>query len=188
MTVRFREDLLTVGSAAGEDRAETDPRFPSGPWVGFFLQRFPLNGKFRMDLLLTFREGILRGEGRDFVGDFIFRGRYDVADGRCHWTKRYLGRHDVYYSGFNEGKGIWGRWEIPHGPEFVTPLHGGFHIWPKAVGDPTAPGLAESADVPVEQEVVVRPFSVPVGRKSSVGQSASRLVRVPTVRADPAGA
>ena len=39
--------------------------------------------------------------------------RYDVADGRCHWTKRYLGKHDVFYKGFNEGKGIWGVWEIP---------------------------------------------------------------------------
>ncbi len=30
----------------------------------------------------------------------------------CHWTKTYVGAHDVFYKGFREGKGIWGTWEI----------------------------------------------------------------------------
>src|SRR4051812_6356406 len=53
---------------------ETDPRFPSGPWVGFFLQR-QLPGRHYMEIRLTFRQGVMTGEGRDRVGDFLFAGR-----------------------------------------------------------------------------------------------------------------
>src|SRR4051812_27127475 len=28
--------------------------------------------------------------GRDVIGEFLIRGRYDVADGKCWWTKRYV--------------------------------------------------------------------------------------------------
>jgi hypothetical protein len=152
-----------VDSASGENQAETDPRFPSGPWVGFFLQTFPLKGKFWMELGLTFRAGVLQGEGRDLVGAFVLRGAYELADGRCRWTKTYTGKHDVFYTGFNEGKGIWGGWEIPPGLWGEIRLHGGFHIWPKGMGDPTEPGLFESAEFPVEQEVVVMPLALPAG-------------------------
>jgi hypothetical protein len=127
---------------------ETDPRFPSGPWIGFFLQK-AMPGRHRMELRLQFRNGTLTGEGRDWVGAFIVRGQYTVADGRCHWQKRYLAKHDVFYNGFNEGKGIWGVWEIPTEvlPDVRT---GGFHIWPEGLPDPTQPTLSEEADLPVE--------------------------------------
>ena len=46
---------------------ETDPRFPSGPWTGFFLQR-AIPGRHRMELRLTFHGGVMEGEGRDRVG------------------------------------------------------------------------------------------------------------------------
>jgi hypothetical protein len=130
---------------------ETDPRFPSGPWTGFFLQP-EVPGRHLMELRLNFRSGTLTGEGRDWVGAFIVRGRYDLADGRCHWTKRYLGKHDVFYKGFNEGKGIWGTWEIPAEGGGVA-YRGGFHIWPEGMADPTQPVLTEEADLPVEEEV-----------------------------------
>ena len=136
-------------SIAGETDLETDPRFPSGPWVGFFLQKAPPLGRQAMELRLTFRAGAMTGDGRDLVGQFVIRGRYGVEDGRCYWTKRYLGRHDVHYRGFNEGKGIWGVWEIGNdGPS----LRGGFHIWPEGQADPTSPTLTEAADLPVEVE------------------------------------
>ena len=133
---------------------ETDPRFPSGPWTGFFLQPL-MPGRHRMELRLTFGGGVMTGEGRDWVGEFVIRGRYTIEDGRCHWTKRYLGRHDVFYNGFNEGKGIWGTWEIPSGGQYV-PQRGGFHIWPEGMQDPSEPELSEEADLPVEQEVHIR--------------------------------
>ena len=125
---------------------ETDPRFPSGPWVGFFLQK-ELPGKHTMELRLTFQAGEMTGEGRDRVGDFLVKGRYDLADGKCYWTKKYIGKHDVFYQGYNEGKGIWGVWEINiHGIH----MRGGFHIWPEGMGDPTTDYLYEEADLPAE--------------------------------------
>lgn len=131
---------------------ETDPRFPSGPWTGYFLQRL-LPGRHVMELRLTFRAGVLEGEGRDRVGHFLVRGRYRVEDGQCHWTKRYLGKHDVFYKGFNEGKGIWGVWDMPQYND-----RGGFHIWPEGMADPTGSHLAEAAELPaaVEEEAVSR--------------------------------
>jgi hypothetical protein len=127
---------------------ETDARFPSGPWTGFFLQK-AIPGRHLMELRLQFRDGTITGEGRDWVGPFLVRGRYNLADGRCYWQKRYLAKHDVFYTGFNEGKGIWGTWEIPTqiDPDIRA---GGFHIWPEGMADPTRPALREEADLPLE--------------------------------------
>jgi hypothetical protein len=141
---------------------ETDPRFPSGPWTGYFLQPV-LPGRHLMELQLTFRAGQISGAGRDWVGEFVLRGRYSVADGRCYWTKRYLGKHDVFYKGYNEGKGIWGVWEIPAGPD-SSGWRGGFHIWPEGMLDPSQPQLSEEADLPVTvEEEVPEPVALPVG-------------------------
>lgn len=133
---------------------ETDPRFPSGPWVGFFLQR-QIPGKHLMELRLTFRQGTMTGSGRDWVGEFLIRGRYDLADGRCHWNKRYVGRHDVFYQGYNEGRGIWGQWEISADQNDGRRLHGGFHIWPEGMDDPTNQHLTEEADLPTPAEEAI---------------------------------
>jgi len=135
---------------------EQDSRFPSGPWVGFFLQPYPPAGKYRMELQLTFRDGMLKGEGRDYIGRFLVTGRYEIDEGKCWWTKRYLGLHDVFYDGYNEGKGIWGNWSID------VFGRGGFHIWPKAMGDPNVERLYEAANAPASAdsrlpEVVVAP-------------------------------
>jgi hypothetical protein len=123
---------------------ETDPRFPSGPWTGYWLQ---YGYKGMMELHLTFQQGALTGEGRDRVGPFVLRGRYELTDGKCYWTKKYLGQHDVFYQGYNEGKGIWGSWEITSMGFFKD--HGGFHIWPKGMAAAEGYELAEEADVPV---------------------------------------
>jgi hypothetical protein len=144
------------------DVQETDPRFPTGRWTGFFLQPV-LPGRHLMELLLTFQHGEITGEGRDWVGPFVLRGRYTVEDGRCYWTKRYLGKHDVFYKGFNEGKGIWGTWEMP---SEGTHWRGGFYIWPEGMPDPTQPVLTEEADPPIiviEEQEVEDPVGVPVG-------------------------
>jgi hypothetical protein len=147
---------------------ETDPRFPSGPWRGFFLMsHWP--GRHQMELLLSFRQGVMTGEGRDMIGSFLIRGKYNLDDGKCHWTKRYIGKHDVAYQGFNEGKGIWGLWEIP------PSSRGGFHIWPEAMGDPTSPHLAEAADLPVEE--IAPEVEVEVG--AGVGVGAAEPVGAP---------
>jgi hypothetical protein len=133
-------------STPQEPPVESDSRFPSGEWTGFFLQPEIPPGRHPMDLLLTFRAGQIHGEGRDRLGAFVIRGRYQVDDGQCWWSKRYVGKHDVAYHGYNEGKGIWGQWEIP--PAF----HGGFHIWPVGMPDPTQHRLAEEAELPQSVE------------------------------------
>ena len=132
---------------------ETDPRFPSGPWVGFFLQK-EIPGRHTMELRLTFQAGVMTGEGRDYVGSFLVAGRYNLDDGKCHWTKKYVGKHDVFYQGYNEGKGIWGFWEIALAGLGVL-ARGGFHIWPEGMGDPTNEYLVAEADLPIAQDELV---------------------------------
>ena len=135
-------------SAEQPAQLETDPRFPSGPWTGFFLQK-EVAGKHLMELRLTFGNGVMVGEGRDRVGQFLVKGRYDLADGKCYWTKKYLGKHDVFYQGYNEGKGIWGVWEIG---QFQR---GGFHIWPEGLADPTNEHLVAEAEPPLPEAELV---------------------------------
>ncbi len=139
-------------NSAQETTHESDPRFPTGPWTGFFTQPV-IPGRHLMELHLSFRNGTMSGEGRDWVGRFVITGRYTLADGSCHWIKRYLGKHDVFYKGYNEGKGIWGRWEIP-ATQLTAQQTGGFYIWPEGMADPTRHELAEEADIPLilEQE------------------------------------
>jgi len=127
---------------------EQDERFPSGPWTGFFLQKLG-SGRHWMELNLMFRSGKITGDGRDWVGQFAITGRYSTQNGTCRWVKRYLGKHDVSYEGYNEGRGIWGLWNID-----VPPLRGGFHIWPLGMPDPTQNGLSEEAGIPVPADTL----------------------------------
>jgi len=107
--------------------AVSDALFPSGPWTGFY--NYSPKDKHRMDLGLTFAAGKMTGDGNDDIGRFTIRGQYDAQSLECSWIKTYVGAHDVFYRGFREGKGIWGTWEImPH-------CRGGFHIWPKRIGE-----------------------------------------------------
>ena len=117
----------------------TDSLYPSGPWTGFY--NYGPGDRRRMDLELTFENGLMSGTGSDDVGRFRIKGRYDAGAGECYWTKSYLGAHDVFYRGFREGKGIWGTWEI------TIRDHGGFHIWPRRAG---ASEVETAAAEPVE--------------------------------------
>ena len=97
------------------------------------------------------------------MGAYTVRGRYNLADGRCHWTKAYQGMHAVTYDGFNEGKGIWGTWTIA-ASEISVEVHGGFHIWPEGMLDPTGSYLSEEAELPAPKEEAVvpaEPLAVP---------------------------
>jgi len=125
---------------------ETDERFPSGEWKGFWLQR-SLCSRRRgwMELHLSFSNGFVRGDGRDLIGDFTILGRYDVKSGEVTFTKAHAD-YDVFYKGWAElDKGIWGVWELPLDRD-------GFHIWPKGMADPTGSTLKAEADSPVEEE------------------------------------
>ena len=106
-----------------------------------------------MDLDLTFANSNLSGAGNDDVGRFVINGRYDEVSCECYWTKRYIGAHDVFYRGYREGKGIWGRWEIQ------SWSHGGFHIWPKCDQEGEHEALRE---VESESAEAVSTTSLPV--------------------------
>jgi hypothetical protein len=97
-----------------------------------------------MELQLTFANGNMSGDGIDDIGRFLIKGRYDAGSRECHWTKTYVGSHDVFYRGFREGKGIWGTWEIG------ILAHGGFHIWPRGVGEGEAALEAAASAQPVD--------------------------------------
>lgn len=143
---------------------EPDSRFPSGPWTGYFLQP-GRPGKEWMELILTFCQGVIGGEGRDRVGEFRIKGRYQVDDGKCWWTKAYVKKHSIAYQGYNEGKGIWGTWE------YHVSWKGGFYIWPVAMGDPTQSRLAEAIDEPTPLPEV--PTLEPVGAPAEVSHPVS---------------
>jgi hypothetical protein len=144
---------------------EPDPRFPSGPWTGFFLQPL-VPGKHWMELNLTFRDGIMEGEGRDRVGNFRIKGKYQVDDGKCWWSKTYIKAHTLAYQGYNEGRGIWGTWEENQRNK------GGFHIWPEAMGDPTQLKLAEAIEQPIDEPALEVPIAEPVENPAEVAEPA----------------
>jgi len=125
---------------------ETDPRFPSGEWTGFWLQR-AYAGRQWMRLFLTFKDGVVSGAGSDRIGDFDMRGTYDLVTGACSIAKTYHGAHAVEYDGKNEGDGqwIWGLWHIRAFDR------GGFHLWPAGEDDPTQQRLKAEKDVPLER-------------------------------------
>ena len=102
--------MLTI-SNLGQVLSEMD--FPSGPWTGFYNYGRSTR-KHRMDLVLTFCNHTISGDGSDDIGRFFLAGRFDDTNGECYWTKTYIGGHEVYYRGFREGKGIWGLWELPN--------------------------------------------------------------------------
>ena len=70
-----RYNDATAAASRPKSPVETDPRFPSGPWQGFFLMAH-LPGRHRMELHLSFQQGVMTGEGRDMIGPFLIRGKY----------------------------------------------------------------------------------------------------------------
>ena len=126
------------------NKIETDPRFPSGEWSGFFIQQEFGLGRQRMSLELEFKNGTVRGSGSDVIGEFRMRGQYHTKTGEVNLLKQYLGQHSVFYRGYahSGNKGIWGVWSIEY---WGT---GGFHIWPRGTGDPTRLSAKREMDVP----------------------------------------
>ena len=112
--------------------------YPSGPWTGYYQQS---GRQFRQDLDLQFTNGVMTGTGSDSLGRFTVHGSYGENGGEVRWTKRYFGRHRVFYRGFREGKGIWGIWEIP--PRDRS----GFHIWPLGAGEAVGEIAADDEEI-----------------------------------------
>jgi hypothetical protein len=116
--------------------------FSSGPWTGFYTYA---NGRReRMDLSLTFKQGLVTGAGTDPVGIFTIEGEYDAETNNVFWIKTYPGAHAVFYKGCRDNRGIWGTWSIG------SWSHGGFHIWPKGQGEGAVEKVEAEVDVPVK--------------------------------------
>ena len=122
------------------DTPSCDSDFPSGEWVGFYVDH---GSNHRQEMHLSFADGRMQGAGADAVGPFVIRGTYDPESKDVRWVKTYSGQHSVYYKGYREVKGIWGMWEIPPGAT------DGFHIWPRAHGEAPSVRTAAERDAPV---------------------------------------
>lgn len=91
-----------------------------------------------MHLYLEFNDGVVTGEGTDYVGPWTLVGQYDEAN--VTWIKQYVGKHSVSYSGNIDGDQIKGHWNIR---DYST---GAFHIWPATRSDLTELYLREELD------------------------------------------
>lgn len=131
-----------------ENLRETDDRFPSGRWVGYWEQTGRLG---KMELDLTFGGGKLFGDGRDLVGDFVLSGSYNHETGACTLHKAYLGRHGVDYDGEAHVEGIRGIWRIRHTDNRLNDA-GLFHIWPLNNGSDIAATAEAHATVPANRD------------------------------------
>jgi len=100
-------------------------QFNSGEWNGFYIEKNRA-GKGWMHLYLSFENGEIKGEGTDYVGPWVAKGKYDESTGQCAWVKQYLNKHQVEYQGICGENGIEGKWTLP----FST---GPFHIWPRSM-------------------------------------------------------
>lgn len=128
------------GAAQPPENLESDHRFSSGRWTGYWQQG---TVQARMRLTLTFSGGVVSGEGSDPVGPFTFRGTYDVGSGRCDMVKHYQS-HRVRYTGDADEDGIRGQWEIRR---WVFSQRGAFALWP------SGEGIAEHEELEAEEPV-----------------------------------
>ena len=126
---------------------ETDNRFPSGRWKGYFLQPHANAGRCWMQLYIEFFDGRLHGQGSDIVGAFVIKGEYALDTGGVRFQKHYP-QYFVYYDGKHSGKAIAGIWHLPDGQDR-------FVIWHESVDDPTIDSLEAEAEVPLETIVLV---------------------------------
>jgi hypothetical protein len=64
------------------------------------------------DVVLSFADGVISGEGYDCIGRFEFRGNCD-PQGVVVMLKQYVGSHQVLYQGQYDGEGtMFGHWTI----------------------------------------------------------------------------
>jgi hypothetical protein len=148
---------------------ESDPRFPSGEWTGFYLQYW-MPGRHKTEVDLFWKDGIVTGDGYDRVGPYTINGTYDTTTGKCEWTKQYTGKHAVAYRGVNNGQGISGIWEIRQlGGMYVD--RGGFHLWPEGSD------VSEESDR-TEKAVLAAMEKEFAGRTSPLRPPARNLARI----------
>ena len=107
---------------------EQHPYFPSGDWEGFYNDPRGSRPRGEMAMTLDFSNGSISGDGSDPIGADTWTGTYDTKAETCQLKKTYVGAHSVWYTGYADKNGIWGKWTIKKSRS------GEFHIWPKKRG------------------------------------------------------
>ncbi|MFN3168760.1 MAG: hypothetical protein ACE37H_17015 [Phycisphaeraceae bacterium] len=120
---------------------ETDKRFPSGLWMGYWMQGYI---KGRMRLTLEFSGGKITGEGTDPVGLFDMKGIYSLKHNMVSMVKRYRGAHSVGYVGGAADGGLNGTWQILRIPQIDE-----WRLWPVKDEHESVCHAAEEEDGPV---------------------------------------
>ncbi|GAA3513588.1 hypothetical protein GCM10022393_29230 [Aquimarina addita] len=122
---------------------ETHAFLPSGEWEGFYCYNNS-PAQHKMDIELSFIDGIVSGSGIDDIAPFKWKGDYNLETLKIRMTKTYP-THTIFYKGDIDENGIWGIWDSladlnkNFNPEtiqrimqaFADKIKGGFHIWPK---------------------------------------------------------
>lgn len=114
------EGTLSKGAISGEwhldggDKDSFELSIAPENWTGSFEQDGKSNA---MDLCMSFDPNGLFGTGSDSVGNFVLRGSLDTDANRVDFVKKYLGQHEVLYSGLadKDASGslvIQGKWQI----------------------------------------------------------------------------
>jgi hypothetical protein len=97
--------------------------FASGSWTAFWASHpdWAPPSESAHILELDFTAGRVTGRGTDWVGEFTIDGHYDAA-GRVSYTKSYIGKHSIEYSGKRNADGtIAGAW-------LFAGIQGGFFL------------------------------------------------------------
>jgi hypothetical protein len=87
-------------------------------------------------------DGNIQGEGVDDVARFVIAGRFDCRTSGAHWTKTYVGRHSVEYSGIYCQRTICGDWTLLR-------LTGGFWIWPNSLAQSESAHQQNELELPL---------------------------------------
>lgn len=79
-------------------------------WKGWYEQHGSKHNMSFKDFQID-DEGIIAGEGNDEVGDFSIKGEIQ-DDGALKFTKTYIGKHSIVYTGQFDDDFIKGKWVI----------------------------------------------------------------------------
>jgi hypothetical protein len=130
--------------ASPHDQLETDSRFPTGPWKGYYIQ-FGQRGWQQLNL--SFSGGKIEGTALDKGGEADVHGTYDLSTGTVNLVKIYY-YHKVEYRGDVRDKGIRGGFMIRYPLAIDT---GDFYIWPDTNPD-GADSMKTAASVSNQQK------------------------------------
>ena len=113
VTVQVEEPMYEVEMDWGAEHEWQVDHQSSGlkiPWEGYLIQEGQQYDMYFENFQIN-ADWSLWGSGADAIGEFTCYGTCD-NNGKCEFTKEYIGQHSVYYRGQFNGKRIRGKWHI----------------------------------------------------------------------------